>query len=170
LTNEPEMSASLEALIDHHGDRTMALLARMLGNGEDARDAWQETWTAIWKALPRMRAAADPWPFIRQAAVRKAIDQLRSDRRRRDGSVSLGLDADLRAAPTARDTGEPINLTGLRVEERACLTLYFWEGCTVREIATSLEVPVGTVKTWMFRARSQLRQDLLPRDSIGEAP
>lgn len=153
---DPVSSAMIETLIDTHGDRTMALLARILGNGDDARDAWQETWTAIWRALPRLRPAADPWPFIRQAAVRKAIDSLRA--RRGDDAVRPGLDGDAWPAPST--TVDAVDLSMLRREERACLTLFFWEGCSVREIATELGVPVGTVKTWMFRARGRLREQL----------
>ncbi len=154
----------LPTLLQAHGDRTLALLRRILGDPEDARDAWQETWTAVWRALPRLRPAADPWPFIRQAAVRKAIDQLRA--RRGGAIVRNGLDGDAWPAPTPAATAdEEIDLSGLREEERACITLFFWEGCSVREIAEQLEVPVGTVKTWMFRARARLRGRLAEEDA-----
>lgn len=149
----------LDPLVRSHGRRTKALLARILGDEEDARDAWQETWTAIWLALPRLRSSVDPWPFIRRAAVRKAIDRLRS--RQAERTRTHGVDPDACPAPETRRGEEiEVDLSGLRHEERVCITLFFWEGCSVREIASTLDVPVGTVKTWMFRARARLRESL----------
>ena len=51
----------------------------------------------------------------------------------------------------------PIDLGSLPTEQRTCLALFFWEGLSIREIAAKLGVPEGTVKTWMFRGRAQLR-------------
>ena len=134
----------------------MALLSRLLGSAEDAQDAYQETWCAIWKALPRLRSDSDAWPYIRQAAVRKALDRIRQ---RKVRPVEESLEAGQFEAP-ADLTGTHVDLAALNREQRICLTLFFWEGCSVNEIASELGVPAGTVKTWMFRARKQLREQL----------
>lgn len=149
MTDDP-----LRLLMDANGARVMALLARTLGSREEAEDAFQETWYAVWQALPHLRPAQDPWPFIRKAALRKAIDRLR----RRPPRAA---DVDVEHAPQAptRD-GPSLDLRNLPDLERLCLTLFFWEGLSVREIASQLEVPTGTVKTWMFRARARLREQL----------
>lgn len=155
------IAESIDALIATHGRRVQSLLARILGNAEDARDCWQETWCAVWRAIPRLDRALDPWPFIRQTAVRKAIDKKRADAARvrpepllvepaGTGSLAIG----------AHDDAPSLDLSFLSREERACLTLFFWEGLSVNEIATTLDARAGTVKTWMFRGRARLRAQL----------
>lgn len=136
----------------------MALLRRLLGNAADAEDAWQDTWTAVWRALPRLRTERDPWPFIRQAAVRKCIDRVRV--RRRTEAEPLPAEPAAPSAPERRGEPAAIDLGGLSVDERAAVALFFFEGCSVRDIATSLDVPEGTVKTWLYRARAKLRAQL----------
>jgi len=146
----------IEALIRSHGNRVMSLLRRMLGNTEDARDVYQETWTSVWTALPRLRPDRDPWPYIRRAAMRKAIDRLRSESAAREHQRAVAEHIDTARQPPA----DTIDLDFLSEHERTCLTLFFWEGQSVRDIAQQLDVPEGTVKTWMFRARAQLRHRL----------
>ena len=64
-------------------------------------------------------------------------------------------------APARADDTE-IDLSVLSKDERICLTLFFWEGYSVRDISDELGVPTGTVKTWMFRARNKLREEGRP--------
>lgn len=144
-------------LIQTHGDRVLALLSRLLGNAEDARDAYQETWCAVWRALPRLRPETDAWPYIRKAAVRKALDSIRS---RGSRPAATGLTTEAVASPAGHAQEQRVDLSTLRNEQRVCLTLFFWEGCSVSEIARELGVPQGTVKTWMHRARKALRTQL----------
>jgi RNA polymerase sigma-70 factor (ECF subfamily) len=141
----------IEALIESHGGRVMRLLRRMLSDPSLAEDAWQETWGAVWKALPRLRAG-DPWPFLRKTAERKAVDALRGTK-----SARLVTGSDPEPAARARAASPPIDLGFLPPGQRECLALFFWGGLSVREIATRLGVAEGTVKTWMFRGRALLR-------------
>jgi DNA-directed RNA polymerase specialized sigma24 family protein len=142
----------LETLIETHGQRVMRLLRRMLGDTGLAEDAWQETWGAVWKALPRLRTGSDPWPFVRQTAKRKAVDAAR-----RAKSARLTTGSDPEPAWRAPVAPAPVDLAFLPPEQRECLALFFWGGLSVREIAAKLSVPEGTVKTWMFRGRERLR-------------
>jgi RNA polymerase sigma-70 factor, ECF subfamily len=142
----------LEALIGTHGQRVMRLLKRMLGDPGLAEDAWQETWGAVWKALPRLRLGADPWPFVRKTAERKAVDALRGTK-----AARLVTGSDPEPASRAPAGTPPVDLGSLPPEQRECLALFFWGGLSVREIAAKLGVPEGTVKTWMFRGRARLR-------------
>jgi RNA polymerase sigma-70 factor (ECF subfamily) len=142
----------IEVLIETHGQRVMRLLRRTLADPTLAEDAWQETWGAMWKALPRLERGRDVWPFLRRTAERKAVDALRGSKRAR---LVTGSDPEpIWRAPPARSA---LDLGFLPREQRACLELFFWGGLSVREIARKLGVPEGTVKTWMFRGRARLR-------------
>src|SRR5262245_36409883 len=130
----------------------MVLLRRMLGDPGLAEDAWQETWGAVWKALPRLQSGRDLWPFLRKTAERKAVDAMRGTK-----SARLVTGSDPEPVCLPKRSGQPIDLGFLPKEQRECIALFFWGGLSVREIAKKLQVPEGTVKTWMFRGRAQLR-------------
>jgi RNA polymerase sigma-70 factor, ECF subfamily len=151
----------IEALIETHGQRVMRLLRRMLADPALAEDAWQETWGAVWKALPRLECGCDPWPFVRKTAQRKAVDALRGTKTARllTGSDPEPVWRHPKATPH-------VDLGALPKEQRECLELFFWEGLSVREIAERLGVPTGTVKTWMFRGRAQLRAEARDRKGM----
>ncbi len=147
----------MEQIVATHEARLVRLLTRILGDSHAARDAAQDTWYAIFQARERLLEGVDPWPYIRTTGVRKAIDLLRGLSR----GVPLTIVADRieqHPAPSLRD--DALDLEGLSPEERACLTLYFVEGCSVNEISRQLHAPEGTVKSWMFRGREKLRQRL----------
>ena len=77
--------------------------------------------------------------------------------RRRASAIRLLTGTD--PEPAARVAPE-LDLSALRERERTCLVLFFHEGLTVAEIAALLEVPRGSVKTWMHRGRARLRASL----------
>ena len=45
-------------------------------------------------------------------------------------------------------------------EYRQVVTLYYWDDCSYDEIAMIIDKPIGTVRTWLFRAKDQLRKEL----------
>jgi RNA polymerase sigma-70 factor (ECF subfamily) len=142
----------IELLIETHGARVMRVLRGMLRDPGLAEDAWQETWGAVWKALPRLRRGCDLWPFLKKTAHRKAVDALRGTR-----SAHLVTGSDPEPVWRQPATATAVDLGSLPAEQRECLSLFFWGGLSVREIASKMNVPEGTVKTWMFRGRAQLR-------------
>ena len=149
----------IEILIERHGRKVMRLLLEVLDHAQDAEDAWQETWCAIWRARRRLSTGRNAWPFIRTTAVRKALDG-----RRRKRCLAMPREEPL--AREARKDGLPPELRLLPLRERAALVLYFWEGLSVVDIAQTLQVPEGTVKTWMFRGRQRLRRWLTERKEV----
>lgn len=69
--------------------------------------------------------------------------------------------AERRAAEDAREAlGRA--MSGLPDEARTAIALRYEQGMEVSDVAKSMEVPVGTVKTWLFRARERLRAMLAP--------
>lgn len=147
----------MDKLVNAHGPAVMRLLLQVLDHRQEAEDAWQDTWFAVWRARDRIRGDRDPWPYIRQAALRKALD------RRRGPAAPSGLEIEPEEPAPAPAPALP-DLAALRPKERACLVLFFWEGLSVSEIAQTLDVPSGTVKTWMFRGRARLRDALAERE------
>ncbi len=146
--------------IARHGDRALAFLRSVLRNAEDARDAWQETFTALWRSAHRVRGDVDAWPYIRRTALRKALDRLQLRRGRARSEVPLVGDP---ATPVARELDIEFDFSDLDDEEHLAIVLFFWGGASIREIATQLELPENTVKSRLFRARAKLRKNLVQR-------
>jgi RNA polymerase sigma-70 factor (ECF subfamily) len=158
-----------------------SLIYRMVRDRELAEDLTQETFVKVLNALDRYRPEFKFSSWIFKIANNAAIDQLR---RRELDTLSLegGPDATtpdrLEAtslqvgSPTespldeleARELGAAIEraIGRLRPEYRACIMLRHVEGRAYDEIADILGLPLGTVKTYIHRARAELRDALEP--------
>jgi RNA polymerase sigma factor (sigma-70 family) len=94
--------------------------------------------------------------------VTRIIDHFRASARR----PKLVTGDEVEPMTVRKPRAPELDLSSLTKEQRAVLVLHFWEGLSVKEIATELLVPTNTVKTWMHRGRSQLRSHLLQRREV----
>jgi len=148
------------------------LSARMLGAGPEAEDAVQETFTGVHRSFATFDAQRSLAAWISTIAYHAALRRV--GRAARPGGAAADPDAaaELRdeAEPgpeqrtAARETGALLDeaLDRLAAQDRALLALRYREGLSDSEVAEALGMPVGTVKTRLFRAREKLRQWLAP--------
>jgi RNA polymerase sigma-70 factor (ECF subfamily) len=173
--------AAYRELLRRYERPVYSLIYRMVRDRELAEDLTQETFVKVLNALDRYRPEFKFSSWIFKIANNAAIDQLR---RRELDTLSLegGPDATtpdrLEAtslqvgSPTespldeleARELGAAIEhaIGRLRPEYRACIILRHVEGRAYDEIADILGLPLGTVKTYIHRARAELRDTLEP--------
>jgi RNA polymerase sigma-70 factor, ECF subfamily len=165
-------------LVKRYQDRVYNLAFRLLGSSEDARDAAQDTFIRVFSALPRFEVDRPFAPWLFRIATNACYGRLRE---RQPPMVFLDAlaveEADtLLAASTAvrSGTGDPQEelARSLRDEEirravlalpepyRTAALLRFMEEMSYDEIAQALEMPLGTVKTCLHRARRRLREAL----------
>ena len=171
--------AAYRELIRRYERPIFALLFRMVRDRELAEDLSQETFIKALNAIESYRPEFKFSSWIFKIANNAAIDHLRRrelDTLSLDGSPHAetpGGDAghrapDRRAAGVAarrgrgqgagrRDRGA---IGRLRPEYRSCILLRHVEGRAYEEIAEILDLPLGTVKTYIHRARNELRQAL----------
>ena len=166
-----DQSAML-ALVDRYKQRVFALCYRMLGQREDAEDAAQETFVRLLKNLSKwdQDRAFEPWLFT--IAANRCRTML-SARKRRPTFQRLMVpiaDRTPSMAP-ARQLCEEVDLAllRLRTEYRQAFMLFHDQELSYEEIATAMNRPLGTVKTWIHRARIELIRILRDR-GIFEAP
>jgi len=121
---------------------------------DDAEDAAQEALVAVFRRLDTLREPAALRGWVRTIAAREAV---RVARRRAAPTTAL---ADELPSPRDVETAADIRdvLARLRPEQRAVLVLRDVEGLEEAEAAALLEVPVGTVKSRLHRARAAFRQ------------
>ena len=165
--------AALDTLLRRHHDRVYAICRRMAGNDADAADATQEALVALVRGLPRFdgRAAFTTWLY--RVAVNACLDELRRRARRPDPGLPEGERAP-RDAPGSVDQAVSDRLaidealTSLPGEFRVAVVLRDQLGLDYAEIASVLEVPVGTVKSRIARGRRDLAALLGNPDDLGD--
>lgn len=157
--------AAFNELMDAHEDRVFAICLRMLRDRESALDATQETFLTVFRKADRFKAKAAFSTWLYRVAVNTCYDQMRKAKRKKadrlpethdpvDVSSTDAFDAaDLR--PTIEEA-----LANLSEEFRSTVVLVDLQGMSLEQASDILEVPQGTVKSRLFRARRQLAEDL----------
>lgn len=135
---------------------------RMLGDAQDARDAAQETMVKVLRSLDRYDARWRFSTWVFGIARNTCIDE---HRRRRKGPDALdGEVVDRRAGPHELSSrAERARLLHRALAElpplyREVIVLYHFEHLKYEEIASTLDLPLGTVMNRIFRARKKLRE------------
>jgi RNA polymerase sigma-70 factor, ECF subfamily len=159
--------AAMDALLRSHHDRVYAVCRRITGNDADAADATQEALIAIVRGLGRFdgRSAFSTWVY--RIATNASLDELRRRKRRPMVIVDDPVSHEL----PDHDSGDRIDGLGDRmaidtalrlVPEDFRVPLVMRDVCDLdyAEIAATLDIPVGTVKSRIARGRGALAQIL----------
>jgi RNA polymerase sigma-70 factor (ECF subfamily) len=165
-------------------DRLYNAVLRLVGDREEARELTQEAFTRGLMKLDTFRGEASPYTWLFRIAVNLAISQLRKVQRNRVFSLDRpspngqGRDEDQAAGLTdrlAREKGESppqkverrerdeavlAALGRLDAEYRAVLVMRDIDGFDYQQMADILGLPLGTLKSRLFRARLALRDEL----------
>jgi RNA polymerase sigma-70 factor (ECF subfamily) len=156
---------AFEELMRAHEDRVFGICLRMLRDREAALDATQETFVTVFRKADRFagRSAFGTWLY--RVAVNTCYDHTRRARRNRSDPLPEGLDP---ADPASTDRFTSVELrpeieealAALPAEFRAAVVLADVEGLPLQTVAEALGVPVGTVKSRVFRGRRLLAEAL----------
>ncbi|SDX96398.1 RNA polymerase sigma-70 factor, ECF subfamily [Amycolatopsis xylanica] len=131
-------------------------LRRMVNTAELADDLTQETWVAVLRGLPRLKEAERFAPWLFTIARRSLLNRLREDYR-----VPPEPEPPVVAGDPVLDRVELLaGLAGLPLLEREVLVLFHLHDLSLADCAAVLDVPAGTVKSRLFRARGMLRARL----------
>jgi RNA polymerase sigma-70 factor (ECF subfamily) len=148
-------------LIDRWHPPLWRYLRRLADSDATADDLVQDTWVRVLRGIAGLRDATRLRPWLFGIARRIAMDRLRAlyarpvaDEAALDELAAPEVDAGLEADLAALEAG----LSSLPVRERETLALFYLRELTIEEIGTLLELPDGTVKSRLFRARQMLRR------------
>ena len=157
---------AFEEIVIRYERAVYNLAVRTLRDSTEAQDATQEAFFKAYRALSTFRPGAKFSTWIFTICYRLCCDRL-AKRKRFSGS-ELPDRADPSAGPAllAERSDEARRLRtaidALPEKYRAAITLYHLQGKQYEEIASVLNLPLGTVKTHLFRAKEQLRKALTP--------
>ena len=153
--------AAFRRLVEAHQARAYALALRILRSPADAEEVAQDAFVRAWSALREFRGESSFGTWLHRIVARRAFDRAAVLRHRR------GREAAADAAPEpAGPEGDEDALQARRLQrliaaltpaQRAAVTLYYYEGRSVEQVAELLEMPENTVKTHLARARAALR-------------
>ncbi len=164
--------AAFAQLVAEQQDYIYTLARRILRDPEEAADLTQEVFLHVWQGLPLFRGEARFRTWLYRIVVNHCLNRLRQ--MRREGKM-VSLDGIRPWQPTS---GEDLAVAAWKGERRAfiweqverlplpyrlVLNLFYQEELSCKEIAEVLNLPVGTVKTHLYRARQALAE-VLPRE------
>ncbi len=163
-------------LVRRYERPVFSLIYRMVRDRETAEDLSQDTFIKVLNHIDRYRPEFKLSSWLFKIANNVAIDALRKrqlDTISMDGSPHAATAAEIEASSfdvearqesaleelEAKEIGAAIEeaIAQLRPEYRSCILLRHVEGRSYEEIATTLDLPLGTVKTYIHRARHELR-------------
>lgn len=159
------------SIVRRYQDMVFRLCYHMLGHRQDAEDAVQETFSRVAKHLDGWDDARPIEPWLMTIAGNRCRTLLS----RRKKTVSL-----LDAAEPATDAAEQMRqaaslneevglaLAELREQHRTAFLMFHQRQMSYAEIAEFMDCPVGTVKTWVHRARTDLIRRLRQREVLAE--
>ncbi len=146
------------------------LCLRVLNHRHDAEDVCQEVFLRVFRSLRRWDPARPLKPWIMGIALNRCRTWL-AQRSRRPEPVDY-LHATV-ASPPPDDSGEMASeiqsaLAGMRFEYRSVFSLFHEQGLPYEDIGRALGKPVGTIKTWLHRARLEVLAHLQKRGMVSE--
>jgi RNA polymerase sigma-70 factor, ECF subfamily len=160
-------SAAVRECIDQYGALIWSIARRLSRTPSDAEDGTQEVFLDIWRSAARFDASqGSEKVFIAMIARRRLIDRLRKTSAEPPMDTMEALDMVVSGDQTitselSMEAEQATRaLADLRPEQRQVLELGLLHGLSQSEIATRLNMPLGTVKSFMRRGLIQVREKM----------
>jgi RNA polymerase sigma-70 factor (ECF subfamily) len=167
-------------LVSLHEGMVLNLATRLLGDREEAKDIAQDVFLQVYRTLPRFEGRSTVRTWIYRIVVNQCCNRQRWWRRRRRAAacpldeITAADEAKMSAVSPAEGPFERLDrrerarrmdtaLRALSFDHRAVLLLREVEGLSCEEIATTLGLPIGTIKSRLARGRDSLRRALAPQ-------
>ena len=170
---------ALEALAKKFGVRLLKTAENILGNRPDAEEAVNDTYLALWNAIPP--AEPDPLaPFVYKVGKNTALKHLRTRMaQKRDSYYDTALDELANILPgqsmedifDARELGRAIDrfLETLDRESRTLFLRRYWFGDSIKDLSKEFHMTENALSVRLYRIRAQLRDHLIKEDFWHEA-
>ena len=174
--------AAFDVLVLRYQHKVLKLIMRYIRDAAEAEDVAQEAFMKAYRALPAFRGDSAFYTWLYRIAINTAKNSLVSSKRR---PLTYDLDLqdpeqyDLQARLLESETPEGLLLTeeirrtvdaaieALPEELRTAIMLRELDGLSYEEIASTMDCPVGTVRSRIFRAREAIDKRLRPIFAAG---
>jgi RNA polymerase sigma-70 factor (ECF subfamily) len=154
-------TAAFRELVERHQARAYTLALRILRSPSDAEEVAQDAFVRVWSALAGFRGESTFGTWLYRIVARRAFDRAAVLRNRRAREQPEAVLPEPSAPEREHDHLETARLqrliASLTPAQRAVVTLYYYEGRSVEQVAQILNLPENTVKTHLSRGRAALR-------------
>ncbi len=151
-------------LYDHYSGALYGVIKQVVGDVEVSNDVLQETFVNVWRKIDQYdESKGRLFTWMLNIARNAAIDKTRSKGFQQSSRVQSIVDGDgvhQSVKPGVDDYGLKKVLLKLKDEQRLLIELSYFQGYTHEQIAKALDIPLGTVKTRIRSALTQLRSYL----------
>lgn len=165
---------AFQTLVERHQFRIVGTIAKMLGDGSDAEDIAQQVFLRVWQSASRYQPTAQFTTWLLTITRNLVFNEMRRRQRARLVPLDPGdperppiehPDPSIRSAPEEIAEGELQEaiaraIAALPEAQRLAVILRRYEEMPYEEIATVLKTSVSSVKSLLFRARTELRETL----------
>jgi RNA polymerase sigma-70 factor, ECF subfamily len=159
--------------VDRFQGQVFGLCYRMLGHRQDAEDMAQESFVRALRSLSHWDRTRELIPWLMAIAGNRCRSLL-SVRGRRPQTTPLAdqVADDNPGDDSARHLGEEVQraLGNVRPEYRQAFLLFHENEMSYQDIAAAMHCPLGTIKTWVHRARREIIDQLRKREVLAEVP
>ena len=162
-------ASAFEVIMKHYEPYVMGLTLRMIGDRATAEDICQEVFVKVLKGLRRFREGSTLKTWIFRIAHNTVVDHVRSSK-----NLEEPLEEPENGTKHEATESSPLNtlaeeqlrleitksMKSLQPQVREIVHLFYWDQLSVGEIGEAMDLPAGTVKTHLFRARKKLRETI----------
>ena len=171
LLRERRYDRALERLLDDYRHKVFRMAVAMLRDAARAEDVTQDIFIKLWRALPIYDGRASVGTWLYTIARNTCLSAIRADGYRR----TTALD-DVDAVEPSASSTTPLAisveqcLSRLPGVQRQVVTLFYMQERSVSDVAGMLDLPEGTVKSHLHRARRALAVMMAPASESSAAP
>jgi RNA polymerase sigma-70 factor, ECF subfamily len=162
LLRERRYDRALEVLLDHYQHKVYRMVLVMLRDAGRAEEVTQDVFLKLWRALPLYdgRAAIGTWLYT--IARNTCLSALRAESYRRTSALTDATEPSASSTTPLALSVEQC-LSRLPDVQRQVITLFYLQERSVTDVASMLDLPEGTVKSHLHRARRALAEMMEPQ-------
>ena len=155
LLQKRKYSAAFEQLLDFYSKKVFRMAFMMLNDAGRAEEVTQDIFLKLWQALPAYDGRAAPSTWLYTIARNTCLSTIRAESYRKASSLDQVPEPAISSAGSSRIELEQY-LSRLPEMQREVITLFYLEEKSIEDVAHLLDIPEGTVKSHLHRARRAL--------------
>jgi RNA polymerase sigma-70 factor, ECF subfamily len=160
LLSQRQKDRAFEVLLQRYQVKVFRLVLSIVGNSSSAEEVTQDSFLKIWQALSGYDGRASLSTWIYTIARNTGISHLRAEFYRKTLSLEEAPEPFAKAEPVLSRIEIEGLLTSLPDEQREVIVLFYLQERSIEEVAVMLDLPEGTVKSHLHRARKAMASKL----------